>query len=1267
MTHPEPNLDKAFDLLNLELKIFKPHASDFENFCKALNDYLQKLPALEHDQEKRTEQAFTHFLQTAFSDYQGNYVVESVEDIDLTINRKNEERPSVLIECKKPSETKDFPRNGNLNVKALHQLVYYYLKETIEYRNTGIKSLIITNGKELYIFDEATFNRCFGEKYNKILKQEYQNKLDGKRSTEEFYTVVRHYLEEHPETFEKLSTLRFSLEALKSEFKEPLKSRRLQKAYKALCKFSLLKEALPNTGNTLNQAFYDELLHIIGLEEVKVDGKKLIQRKQNTPESASLIESILSQNKASFDQHTTPQNIDDKVIELVITWVNRILFLKLLEAQLVRYHKGNQTFKFMGEKYLTDWDHLNQLFFDVLAVKEQERSHDARVQALHFVPYLNSSLFERSELEQQLGTINNLTENELGLHPKTVLKHHGKRRTGKMKNIDYLLSFLDAYDFGSDAQDDGIQHNDKTLINASVLGLVFEKINGYKEGSFYTPSVITMYMCKESLRLAVLQKLNDAFDWQHSEWQDLKMACVNLRTEEKIKASDVINQLKICDPAVGSGHFLVSALNELLAIKADLELLVKDGRVYPLDIRIVNDELVIQDDYADGLFQYHVSLDGLTQKRSVAQRPQAIQELLFDEKRTLIEQCLFGVDINPNSVQICRLRLWIELLKNTYYKGETGYKELETLPNIDINIKCGNSLISRFGLNQKVDGRTTKGKAVQELQELTRQYYHVDRSVKKILETRLNDIKSNLNGELLLATKTREDRFKQETLIRDLKIEVDNIELVFNNPDFMSFTKETKGEGHLNDLKGDLVRKRLGLSNAKVKLKQLDALIEAEDKNPLFSHSFEWRFEFPDVLHPETGDFEGFDVVIGNPPYGVSIKDGYRAYLLEAFDKVPDYEIYYYFTELAIKLLKPSGILSYIIPNTFLFNVFASQYRMKLLNYDIPELLDCSAFQIFDSATVINAILTLQTLKPNQVSKNTIGYKRTKDAPSFDSLASKPLESITKSDLLEMNQNWSLAFLLESNVLELVKKLKNQSKQVEPFYSVSQGYIPYRKSDLIKQYGKDRGTEIVKNKLWHSSTKKDEGYKQEIFGRDFDRYSYKKQNSFVNYGKHLATYVDFKYFQGFRLIVREIINPSIIGCMVEEPMVHDPQIISIINNNPKDIKLLWAILNSKLATFYVTNNSPKAIKGAFPKLLIQDIKTFPLPEISQERERRLEGLVQQVMAAKKHDSQADITELEAEIDVLVYQLYQLTYGDVRVIDPDFEKKKSRGEYESGLI
>ncbi|MFN7302908.1 MAG: DNA methyltransferase, partial [Bacteroidota bacterium] len=833
MTQTEPNLDKAFDLLNLELKIFKPHASDFEKFCKALNDYLKKLPALEHDQEKPIEQVFTRFLQDAFTEYTDKYVVRSVEDIDLTICVKSAKRPSVLIECKKPSETKDFPRNSHLNVKALHQLIYYYLKETIEHHNTGIKSLIITNGKELYIFDEATFNRCFGEKYNKILKQEYNHNKVGKRGTDEFYTVMKRYLEENPEILEKLTLLHFSIESLSQELQkpEPLKSRRLQKAYKALCKFSLLKEALPNTGNTLNQAFYDELLHIIGLEEVKADGKKLIQRKQNTPESASLIESILSQNKASFAQHTTPQNRDDKVIELVITWVNRILFLKLLEAQLVRYHKGNQTFKFMGEKYLTDWDHVNQLFFDVLAIKEQERHPNKRVQDLHFVPYLNSSLFERSELEQQLGTINNLTENELGLHPKTVLKHHVKRRTGTMRNIDYLLSFLDAYDFGSDTEDDGVQHNDKTLINASVLGLVFEKINGYKEGSFYTPSVITMYMCKESLRLAVIQKLNEAFDWQHSEWQDLKMACVNLRTEEKIKASNVINQLKICDPAVGSGHFLVSALNELLAIKADLELLVKDGIVRRLDIRIVNDELVIQDDNDEAPFQYHVSLDGLTQKRSVAKRKQTIQELLFDEKRTLIEQCLFGVDINPNSVQICRLRLWIELLKNTYYKSETAYKELETLPNIDINIKCGNSLISKFGIREKISLSVKDASHVKDLQTLSKSYHHAkEKSFKADITHRIQEIKASFKNKCIEGTTEYVDRTKLRKKLEGLEHKVIELTGILKDEYRLGFFPDDE----IDNMKRELVKKRLDLTKQKNALKKADARVEESIKTAMY-------------------------------------------------------------------------------------------------------------------------------------------------------------------------------------------------------------------------------------------------------------------------------------------------------------------------------------------------------------------------------------------------------------------------------------------------
>jgi hypothetical protein len=153
------------------------------------------------------------------------------------------------------------------------------------------------------------------------------------------------------------------------------------------------------------------------------------------------------------------------------------------------------------------------------------------------------------------------------------------------------------------------------------------------------------------------------------------------------KANTIINSVKICDPAVGSGHFLVSALNEMIAIKHDLKVLVdREGkRLKEYQVDIVNDELIVTDE--DGVpFTYNPK----------SKESQRLQETLFHEKQTIIENCLFGVDINPNSVKICRLRLWIELLKNAYYRNET---ELETLPNIDINIKCGNSLIARFGLD----------------------------------------------------------------------------------------------------------------------------------------------------------------------------------------------------------------------------------------------------------------------------------------------------------------------------------------------------------------------------------------------------------------------------------------------------------------------------------------------------------------------------------------------------------------------------------------
>lgn len=473
--------------------------------------------------------------------------------------------------------------------------------------------------------------------------------------------------------------------------------------FKVLSPSYLLKLEKANDSNYLDKKFYDELLHIIGLEEAKEGGKNIIRRKLANKNPASLIEMALKklQTKGihkipdvTFFGDTTDEQHFNIALELCITWVNRILFLKLLEGQLKAYHLGNEAYKFLYTKTIHDFDELFKLFHNVLAINIKER--DGEVQKKYsLVPYLNSSLFEISELEDLTISIESLDNSEvLPFNTGSILSEQKKENNG-FKSLDYLFKFLDAYDFASEGTE-GIQEDSKKMINASVLGKVFEKINGYKDGSIYTPGFITMHMCRKSIRLAVVQKFKDKYGWNIESFDDIKNYLADRKsTKDIIEFNALINSLRLCDPAVGSGHYLVSSLNELIVIKYELGILADDkgNRIRDYEISIENDELFITNENGDP-FEY--TLQNGKPKSTETQR---LQKTLFHEKQILIENCLFGVDINPNSVKICRLRLWIELLKNAYYKEETNFIELETLPNIDINIKCGNSLLSRFPLD----------------------------------------------------------------------------------------------------------------------------------------------------------------------------------------------------------------------------------------------------------------------------------------------------------------------------------------------------------------------------------------------------------------------------------------------------------------------------------------------------------------------------------------------------------------------------------------
>ena len=548
-----------------------------------------------------------------------------------------------------------------------------------------------------------------------------------------------------------------------------------------------------------------------------------------------------------------------------------------------------------------------------------------------YVPYLNSSLFEVTDLESKTIKINSLSQRtELPVLTSSVLRSPKRNlQVSALPTLQYLFAFLDAYNFASEGCEE-VQEEAKTLINASVLGLIFEKINGHKDGSVFTPGFITMFMCREAITKTVLQKFNDCYGWNCATRTDLYNRIDNIA-----EANELINNLHLCDPAVGSGHFLVSALNELILLKYELGILVdatgKRIRKADYQLTIENDELIVTD--AEGnLFAYN----------TLNAESRRMQETLFKEKRQIIENCLFGVDINPNSVKICRLRLWIELLKNAYYTAESNYTYLETLPNIDINIKCGNSLLHRFALTDSIQTILREsGISISQYKEAVAKYKNAHgKGEKQDLETLITEIKSKLRTEI-----NRRD-------VRLVRLNKRRSELAtLQAPQLFEPTKKEKKalDKHIADLKKEVAA--------------LENIFEEIRSNKIYLGAFEWRMEFPEVLDAE-GNFLGFDCIIGNPPYIQLQSMGKSADVLERMGYVTyarTGDIYCLFYELGMNLLAPNGYLCYITSNKWMRARYGEALRGYFASKTNPIMLvDFAGVKIFDAITVDANILLSQ-------------------------------------------------------------------------------------------------------------------------------------------------------------------------------------------------------------------------------------------------------------------------------------------------------------------
>ncbi|EAK9869582.1 class I SAM-dependent DNA methyltransferase [Campylobacter lari] len=1251
-----------FTLLN-EKDFFNPYyrkkqilKDDFEKFSKILSEYMQILCEFhEQNEDYLVANALSMFL----TKLNFKSIVKSKQkgksEIDLAIIKDELSKDlEVLIEAKRPN-SKEFISDTKPNSKALHEAILYYFRN--REHSFSLKFIIITDFYKFYIFKASEFEELFykNSEFKKLYKEFTSQNSLFKGNTEEFYKEAAKLIENFDEN---LKAIFVDLSPFTN--KQNLNFKNLSSIFKIFNKDFLLNEFSPNDANTLNAKFYKELLYILGLQEVKNIITQSEQSKQGFGTLYHAIESKLEDK--SFEA----------TLKFIILWLNRILFLKLIESNLVRFN-DDKNLKFLKYEKIPNFTTLSHLFFDILAKEKDTRAKSK----FDYLPYLNSSLFEKQDMEKFTLEISSLENDSiLDYYPDTqIYDENGKKKKGSVNLLQYLFEFLDSFDFGADEQSEELIKQ-KELINSSVLGNVFEKLNGYKEGSYYTPSFITSYMCKESISKVVLDKFNLAFDYKAQDLKELKsyLREDRVKKEEKVK---ILNSIKICDPAVGSGHFLVSALNYMLEVYYRLNLFEQD-----FYLSVENDEILVQND--KGQF--------LEYKRPSFEKDKAhqIQKELFECKKDIIENNLFGVDINPNSCEITKLRLWIELLKHSFYQSfdDTKYHDLKTLPNIDINIKCGNSLISYFEIHKSLSHYPNIKERMDKYKRIVKDYKDGFYTDKTMISKEISNLKTSFKNFCL------KDKFAKE--IKQLtnganeysKKYGDYLAQDENDENYKSFFSKNMFEFDFDENKA---KKEFD------KLKKLyESIFDLESANP-----FEWRFEFSEVLD-ENGNFQGFDLIIGNPPY---IKENDNKEIFANTKNLRTYQgkmdIWYHFVGRGLDILKENGILSFIATNNWTTNSGAKKLRNVILEEcQILNLVDFSSFMVFDSASIQTMIMQFQKTKPPKNYKFNFA-KLITQSPSYEDVLDilentkspnneilninfKPKNFIDKTlnfikndyeEIFEKIQKYGKFYLDDKEVAQgIVYPQENVNKKSleilgKNFY-IGQGIQKLTSEEVEKLNLLKNEKNLLKPIFESNSIEKYYTKKNNDFWVIYTNSSFKNPNSMDNYPnlkKHLDKFKkvitsdnkpyglhrarDEKFFTGSPRIV------ALRKCVGEPKFSYvdfDCYVSAtfyVIKTQRIDTKYLTAILNSKLIMFWLKHKGK--MQGNNYQIDKEPLLNIPIVDINSKNEKlanELVSLVDEILKAKEQNKNANTQEQENKINSIVYKLYNLTEEEIKIIE-----------------
>lgn len=787
-------------------------------------------------------------------------------------------------------------------------------------------------------------------------------------------------------------------------------------------------------------------------------------------------------------------------------------------------------------------DYLEKLFYNALNNSRRNSADPSFSKDFNCrIPFLNGGLFEAEyDWQNSLIYLNN-------------------------KIFEDICEVFDRYNFTVEEE----SPDDKEIaVDPEMLGKVFENLlpeNLRKgKGTYYTPREIVYYMCQESL-INYLDS-NSSIGRKKAEhyvkfMRDGESKPIAAFEEEAVKLDELLKNIKVCDPACGSGAFLVGMLNEIVRLRILLRLLHSEN------------------------------LDKKTE---------------YELKKETIQNCIYGVDIDPGAIEIAKLRLWLSLVVD--YELE----EIEPLPNLDYRLMCGNSLLEEFEGVKFYNGEESEQKTllvdankqrkITELKVKLKEYFNIhDDEQKKIKRKEINDIKDWLVRSALekkqkdLAAKRRSEEAKADMLDKKSR---DKYILSWGNK-FLAEEKIKEVLGNLHNPK---------------------------KTKPFFI----WKLEFIDVFE----DKKGFDVVIANPPYVTTkygkidkdLKDTYKKCFESAYDKL---DLYVLFIEKAVKISRDHGFTTFITPWNFLANFYSFKIRKFLLENTKIKLFNKLQPHVFGSIIVDNIISIFERSKDNNGNQIL-----------FDDLFDKNNQKYVNQEAYSKDKKYIFTFPGNNIADGILEKMKNDSLELN---EIALNYIGIM-------------TGGQKQMIANAPTFKNS--KPVLGGKDIAKWKLFDRGNFVNFDKSKIHSNDNEdvYLSHKKILLRKT-GRQLVACIDREQFFTIQSLYNIIVKDKKYTEeYLLSLLNSKLFT-YIYNNFFITNPEVFPYIKRRNLDQFPIKIVSEDDQKPFIKIVDKILTTAKNDNysenlakQATVKEYEKKIDQMVYKLYNLTPEEIVAVE-----------------